>query len=78
MTTIFPSPCVAVPGLCDRGAEPGHAVGPLIEEQLAADVLFPDQPELMPALGFLVSGPYDASAAGTAPMSFEIWTAMTW
>ncbi|RYD36441.1 MAG: DUF1553 domain-containing protein [Verrucomicrobiaceae bacterium] len=45
--------------------------GRFIEEQLAADVLFPDQPELMPALGFLGAGPYDASAAGTAPMSFE-------
>ncbi|MES2708493.1 MAG: DUF1549 and DUF1553 domain-containing protein [Verrucomicrobiota bacterium] len=45
--------------------------GRFIEEQLAADVLFPDRPELTPAIGFLGAGPYDASAAGTAPMSFE-------
>ena len=42
-----------------------------IREQLAADVFHPDQPALMVALGFLGAGPYDASAAGTAPRSFE-------
>lgn len=42
-----------------------------IEEQLAADVLFPDKTELTPALGFLGAGPFDASAQGTAPRSFE-------
>jgi hypothetical protein len=42
-----------------------------IREQLAADVFFPAEPWLMPALGFLAAGPYDASAAGTAPRMFE-------
>ncbi len=43
-----------------------------IREQLAADALFPDQPKLTAALGFLGAGPYDASAAGTAPQMFEV------
>ncbi len=30
-----------------------------VEEQLAADVLFPDEPELIPALGFIAAGPWD-------------------
>jgi hypothetical protein len=30
-----------------------------VQEQLAADALFPDQPELMPALGFIAAGPWD-------------------
>ncbi len=30
-----------------------------VEEQLAADVLFPDQPQLIPALGFIAAGPWD-------------------
>ncbi|MEZ6063802.1 MAG: PSD1 and planctomycete cytochrome C domain-containing protein [Planctomycetaceae bacterium] len=42
-----------------------------IREQLAADVFFPDNPELTVALGFLGAGPYDHSAASTALMSFE-------
>jgi hypothetical protein len=42
-----------------------------IREQLAADVLFPDEPQRMAALGFLGAGPYDQSAAATAPKSFE-------
>ena len=42
-----------------------------IREQLAADVFFPDQPELTPALGFLGAGNYDHSAASTAIMAFE-------
>jgi hypothetical protein len=42
-----------------------------IREQLAADVFYPDQPSLTVALGFLGAGPYDSSAAGTAPKSFE-------
>ncbi|MEZ6054669.1 MAG: DUF1549 and DUF1553 domain-containing protein [Planctomycetaceae bacterium] len=42
-----------------------------IREQLAADIFFPDQPELTVALGYLGAGPYDHSAASTAPMSFE-------
>ncbi len=42
-----------------------------IREQLAADALYPGEPKLAPALGFLGAGPYDSSAAGTAPKSFE-------
>ncbi len=30
-----------------------------VEEQLAADVLFPDEPQLIPALGFMAAGPWD-------------------
>jgi len=30
-----------------------------VEEQLAADVLFPEQPQLIPALGFIAAGPWD-------------------
>ncbi|MBI3409978.1 MAG: DUF1553 domain-containing protein [Planctomycetes bacterium] len=33
-----------------------------VEEQLAADVLFPDQPQLVVALGFLAAGPWDESS----------------
>jgi hypothetical protein len=43
----------------------------LIREQLAADVFYPEEPRLTVALGFLGAGPYDQSAAQTAPMSFE-------
>jgi len=32
-----------------------------VAEQIAADVLFPDRPDLMPALGFLAAGPWDES-----------------
>jgi hypothetical protein len=42
-----------------------------IREQLAADVFFPNERQLTPALGFLAAGPCDLSAAGTAPMTFE-------
>ena len=42
-----------------------------IREQLAADVFFPGETTLIPALGFLGAGTYDMSAAGTAPQSFE-------
>ena len=42
-----------------------------IREQLAVDYFFPERSELMPALGFLGAGPYDQSAAATAPKSFE-------
>ncbi len=42
-----------------------------IREQLAADALHPESPPLMAALGFLGAGPYDHSAAITAPMAFE-------
>jgi hypothetical protein len=30
-----------------------------VQEQLAADVLFPDEPYLIPALGFIAAGPWD-------------------
>ena len=43
-----------------------------VREQLAVDVFYPDQPQRTPALGFLGAGPYDQSAAGTAPMAFEV------
>jgi hypothetical protein len=33
-----------------------------VEQQLAADVLFPDQPRAVPALGFLAAGPWDESS----------------
>lgn len=33
-----------------------------VQEQIAADVLFPDQPRLTPALGFLAAGPWDESS----------------
>ena len=33
-----------------------------VREQVAADVLFPDRPELTPALGFLAAGPWDESS----------------
>ena len=33
-----------------------------VEEQIAADVLFPEKPELTPALGFLAAGPWDESS----------------
>ncbi len=36
--------------------------GRFVREQIAADVLFPDQPELIPALGFLAAGPFNQSA----------------
>ncbi len=42
-----------------------------IQEQLAADVLCKNEPRLKSALGFLGAGPYDQSAAATAPMAFE-------
>jgi hypothetical protein len=33
-----------------------------VQEQLAADILFPDEPKLTPALGFLAAGPWDESS----------------
>jgi hypothetical protein len=33
-----------------------------VQEQIAADVLFPDEPHLIPALGFLAAGPWDESS----------------
>jgi hypothetical protein len=43
----------------------------LIREQVASDHFFPDEPALAAALGYLGAGPYDLSAAATAPKSFE-------
>lgn len=43
----------------------------LIREQLAADYFYPEEPALAAALGYLGAGPYDLSAAATAPKSFE-------
>ncbi|MCA9263604.1 MAG: PSD1 domain-containing protein [Planctomycetales bacterium] len=42
-----------------------------LREQLAADVLYPDQPQLVAALGFLGAGPLELSRAGTAPVTFD-------
>ncbi len=42
-----------------------------IREQLASDHFFPNEPALAAALGYLGAGPYDLSAAATAPKSFE-------
>ncbi len=42
-----------------------------IREQLAADALYPDEPRLIPALGFLGAGTFDLSAFGTAPVTFD-------
>jgi hypothetical protein len=33
-----------------------------VQEQIAADALFPDEPERIPALGFLAAGPWDESS----------------
>jgi hypothetical protein len=33
-----------------------------VQEQVAADALFPDEPALIPALGFLAAGPWDESS----------------
>jgi mono/diheme cytochrome c family protein len=45
--------------------------GRFIREQLAADVFYPDQPQLTPALGFIAAGPLELSRAGTAPVTFD-------
>jgi mono/diheme cytochrome c family protein len=42
-----------------------------IREQLAADVFFPEQPRLRPALGFLGAGTFDLSTYSTAPVTFD-------
>ncbi|MDZ4402008.1 PSD1 and planctomycete cytochrome C domain-containing protein [Prosthecobacter sp.] len=42
-----------------------------VREQLAADRLFPDEPQLIPALGFLGAGVFDHSAYQTAPTNFD-------
>ena len=40
-------------------------------EQLAADYLFPDEPQLIPALGFLGAGTFDLSTYSTATVTFD-------
>lgn len=45
--------------------------GRFIREQLAADVFFPDEPQLTPALGFIAAGPFELSRASTAPVTFD-------
>jgi mono/diheme cytochrome c family protein len=42
-----------------------------IREQIAADALFPDEAQLIPALGFLGAGVFDHSAYQTAPTNFD-------
>lgn len=42
-----------------------------IGEQLAADYLFPDEPQLIPALGFLGAGTFDLSTYSTATVTFD-------
>ncbi len=42
-----------------------------IREQLAADHLFPDEPRLTAAMGFLGAGVFDHSAYQTAPTNFD-------
>ncbi|MCA8995685.1 MAG: DUF1553 domain-containing protein, partial [Planctomycetaceae bacterium] len=42
-----------------------------IRQQLAADVFYPDQSNLISALGYLGAGPFDSSTAGTAPITFD-------
>lgn len=41
-----------------------------IREQLAADVFYPEQTQLIPALGFLGAGTFDLSTYSTAPVTF--------
>lgn len=42
-----------------------------IREQLAADVFYPAEPQLVVALGFLGAGPLDTSTQSTAPRTFD-------
>lgn len=42
-----------------------------IREQLAADVFYPEEPQLTAALGFIAAGPLELSRAGTAPVTFD-------
>ncbi len=45
--------------------------GRFIREQLAPDVFFPNEPQLMAGLGFVAAGPLELSRAGTAPVTFD-------
>ena len=40
-----------------------------VEEQLAADALFPDEPHLIPALGFIAAGPWDFVGHAELPIT---------
>jgi hypothetical protein len=42
-----------------------------IREQLAADRIYPEEPHLTAALGFIAAGPLELSRAGTAPVTFD-------
>ncbi|WP_339741952.1 PSD1 and planctomycete cytochrome C domain-containing protein [uncultured Rubinisphaera sp.] len=42
-----------------------------VREQLAVDVFYPNEPQLIPALGFIASGPLELSRASTAPVTFD-------
>ena len=42
-----------------------------IREQLAVDHFFPQESNLLPALGFIAAGPLELSRAGTAPITFD-------
>ena len=44
--------------------------GRFIREQLAPDVFYPREPQLMAGLGFIGAGPLELSRAGTAPVTF--------
>lgn len=43
-----------------------------VREQLAADALYPNRPDLTPALGYLSAGNFDLSAYYSAPIPFQI------
>jgi len=45
--------------------------GQFVREQLAADVFYPDEPQLKAGLGFIAAGPLELSRAGTAPVTFD-------
>jgi mono/diheme cytochrome c family protein len=42
-----------------------------IREQLAADILYPEESHLRAGLGFIGAGPLELSRAGTAPVTFD-------
>lgn len=45
--------------------------GNFIREQMAPDVFYPDEPQLMAGLGFIAAGPLELSRASTAPVTFD-------
>ncbi|MCA9055272.1 MAG: DUF1549 domain-containing protein, partial [Planctomycetaceae bacterium] len=45
--------------------------GRFIREQLAPDVFYPNEPQLMAGLGFIAAGPLELSRASTAPVTFD-------